>query len=222
MATGDTQDVITRIKALLPSGWFSSVTPVLDTVLTGIALVLSHVYEQISYARLQTRIATATDGFLDLISFDFFGSALPRALQESDTLFRTRIQANLLLERGTRHGLIRALQILTGRTPIVFEPANPQDCGGWNQPNGLAYGLVGGWGNLSLPYQCFVTAYRPTGQGVPNVAGWGNPQGALNTGSQIEYVNQSMITGAVTDADIYAQIDRVKEAGTIVWTRISS
>lgn len=221
MATGDQADIVFRLKAALPNGWFQDATPILDAVLNGIAWPLARIYSLTNYARQQTRVATATDGFLDLISFDFFGALLPRFLQESDSAFVTRIKAQLFLERATRHGLIRALQILTGRTPLVFEPANPFDTSGWNQGT-FAYNTAGGWGNLSLPYQAFVTAYRPNGQGIPNIAGWGNPQGALNTGSQAEYVNPDMIAGAITDASIYALIASVQPEGTIVWTRISS
>lgn len=221
MATGDTSDIRNRIKALLPNGWFGDATPILDAVLTGISSALASVYSLISYARLQTRILTATDGFLDLVSLDFFGTTLLRQSQESDSAFRSRILSEMFLERGTRHGLIRALQILTGRTPWVFEPANPADTGGYNT-GALAYNTAGGYGSLLLPYQAFVIAYRPIGQGIPNVAGYGNPEGAYNTGSQIEYGSLSLIEGAVTDDSIYAAIDSVKPVGTTIWTAIQS
>lgn len=219
--TGDQADFLARIKALLPNGWFRDETPILDAVLGGIAWALSFIYGLTAYAKLQTRIATATDGFLDLISFDFFGNSLPRKLQELDSAFRARIQAELLLQRATRYGLIRALQILTGRTPIVFEPARPLDTGAYNC-NIWGYNAAGGYGSLQLPFQAFVTAYRPIGQGIPNVAGYGNPEGAYNTGSQTEYANPSMILGAVTDSDIYAAVDSVKPAASIIWTQIQS
>lgn len=221
MATGDQQDLLARIKALLPNGWFRDATPVLDAVLSGLAYAFASVYSLTQYARLQTRIATATDAFLDLLSFDFFGSTLPRRSGESDDAFRARIQAELLLERATRKGLIRALELLTGRTPKVFEPSRPADTGGYNT-NSLGYCVAGGYGSLALPAQAFVVAYRPLGQGVPNVAGYGNPQGAYNTGSQIEYASPDMIAGTVTDADIYATISSVAPAGTLIWTRIES
>src|ERR1700734_598030 len=105
MATGDVQDIVARIKAVLPNGWFTGSTPILDGVLKGSAAALAQVYSLISYAQLQTRLATATDGFLDLISFDYFGSLYPRKPMEADSAFRSRIQAELFLERGTRHGL---------------------------------------------------------------------------------------------------------------------
>ncbi|QEL18706.1 hypothetical protein [Limnoglobus roseus] len=221
MTTGTQGDIVTRLKALLPNGWFRDSTPILDGVLNGIGWALSSVYGLASYARLQTRISTATDGFLDMISFDFFGSGLPRKTQEMDSPFRSRILAALFPEKATRHGLIRALEILTGRTPWVFEPARPADTGAYGT-NTMGYGVAGAYGSLQLPFQAFVVAYRPTGQGIPFIAGYGDPHGAYGTASQIEYANPSLVLGAVTDADIYAAIDGVKPVGTIIWTRVSS
>jgi hypothetical protein len=221
MATGDPRDMVSRLKALLPNGWFQDATPVLDGLLNGVANALAFAYSLFTYVRLQTRIGTATDGFLDLISFDFFGTALPRKPQEQDATFRSRILAELLLARATRAGLVRALQILTGRTPLVFEPARPADTGGYNT-NSMGYGLAGAYGSVRLPYQAFVTAYRPLTQGVPNIAGYGSPEGAYSTPSQTEYANPSLVLGVITDADIYAAIDSVKPAGTLVWSRIAS
>lgn len=219
--TGDQADFVARIKALLPNGWFADDTPILDGVLNGIGWALAFTYDLIAYARLQTRIATATDGFLDLISFDFFGSTLPRQQQESDTAFRTRIQAELFLERGTRQGLIRVLQLLTGRTPKIFEPALPLDTGAYNT-NTLGYGVAGGYGSLQLQCQCFVIAYRSSSSGIPNVAGYGISTGAYNTASEAEYGDLSQIQGAVTDANIFAAIDSTMPAGSTAWTQLSN
>jgi hypothetical protein len=221
MAVGDQNDMVCRIKALLPNGWFADKTPILNGVLNGIGWALAFVYGLISYAALQTRIATATDGFLDLISFDFFGTTLPRKPQESDTAFRTRIQAELFLERVTRPGMIKALQLLTGRTPVIFEPARPADTGAYNT-NTMGYGVAGAYGSLQLRAQAFVIAYRPSGSGIPNIAGYGVSTGAYNTPSQAEYTSLTQIVGSVTDADIYSCIDSVKAAGTTIWTRLSN
>lgn len=221
MTPGSQSDILSRIKALLPNGWFRDETPVLDAILGGIASAFAAVFDLTTYARLQTRIATATDGFLDLIAYDFLGTTLPRRAGESNDAYRARIQAELLLERGTRNGMIRALQILTGRTPIIFEPSRPADTGGLNT-NSMGLNVAGGLGSLALPYQVFITAYRPVGQGIPNVAGLGFPQGALNTGSQTELASLDMIAGTVTDSDIYATVDSVIEAGTIAWVKIQS
>lgn len=219
--TGSQSDFLSRIKSLLPNGWFGDDTPVLDAVLNGIGSALAAVYDLTGYARLQTRIATASDGFLDLVSYDFLGTTLPRRAGESDAAFRARIQAELLLERGTREGMIRALEILTGRTPLIFEPGRTTDTGGLNT-NSMGLNVAGGLGSLALPYQVFITAYRPVGQGIPLIAGLGFPHGALNTGSQTELASLDMIAGAVTDADIYRTVDSVKVAGTLAWVKIQS
>lgn len=221
MSIGDQADVFARLKSTLPR-WFSDSTPIVDAVFQGLAWAGSFVYSLYAYAKLQTRIKTATDGWLDIISADFFGTALPRAANQSDTSFRARIIVNLFRERATRGGIIKALTDLTGRAPMVFEPLRPADTGAYSAPNS-GYGSAGGYGSMLLPFQAFVTAYRPTGSGIPNIAGYGNAPAAYGVASQGgEYATMSMIQGAVTDADIYAAIDSVKPVGTILWTRITS
>lgn len=220
MATGDQSDILQRLKASLPR-WFGDSTPILDALLQGLAWAGSFVYSLISYARLQTRIKTATDGWLDMIAADFFGSFLSRAANQSDASFRARIIINLFRERATRGGVIKVLQDLTGRTPLIFEPQRPLDTGAYSAPNS-GYGMAGGYGSLLLPCQAFVTAFRPTGTGIPLVAGYGISTGGYGVASRAELASMDMIQGAVTDADIYAAIDSVKPAGTTLWTRISS
>jgi hypothetical protein len=221
MATGDQNDISGRISALLPNGWFGDTTPVLDALLAGISSALASVYGLISYARLQTRIATATDGFLDLISYDFFGLGLPRKTSESDSAFRSRIQSELLLQRATRAGVSETLEILTGRAPIIFEPTRALDTGGLNTPS-MGLNVAGRLGTYTMPCQCFIFAYRTLGQGVPNIAGLGIPTGALNTPSQAALINADMVTGAVQDSDIFAAADSAKVAGTALWMAISN
>lgn len=170
MATGDQNDVLNRLDGLLPASWFGSAPATLTALLSGLASMLSWVYSLISYVQAQCRIATATDGFLDLISADFFGTTLPRGSGESDSAFRARIRANLLRPRVTRAGMITTLQVLTGRTPKIFEPARPMDTGAWGGgcPYG-GYGMAGGYSNPSLiPFQALITAYR--GNGVTDAA----------------------------------------------------
>lgn len=221
MATGDKSDFLTRIKSLLPRGWFGDTTPVLDALLSGLAWSLSFVYALIQYAKLQTRIATATDGFLDLISFDFFGSNLPRRLQEMDAAFRARILATLLREKVTRNGMIKALVNLTGRTPLIFEPVRPLDTGAYNT-NTFGYGAAGGYGSLQYPYQAWITAFRPSSGGIPLVAGYGIPTGAYNTPSRAEWTSLSESEGFVSDDDIFALVAATAAEGTIMWTQLQS
>lgn len=219
--TGTQADILNRLKAVLPVGWFTTDTPILDAVLNGIASALALVYSQVSYAALQTRIRTATDGFLDLISFDYFGSTLARNTAETDASFRTRILAALFPERGTRNGIIKALTLLTGRAPWIFEPANIIDTGSYCT-NNIGYSVAGGYGSLVMHQQAFVTAYRPSNSGIPNIAGYGFPQGAYSTASQAEYASLSQIVGYVTDAALYAAVDAAKPAGSAVWVNLSN
>lgn len=228
MATGDRADVRARLRTLLPP-WFPDVAPVLDGLLAGPAEALAWVHDLVVYAQLQTRIRTATDRWLDLIAADFFGPRIRRRQGQGDASFRARILVELFRERATRAGIAKVVRDLTGRAPIIFEPARPADTGAYGPgPGGdgigrrLGYGVAGAYGSLLLRDQSFVTAFRPTTSGIPFVAGYGIPVGGYGAPSQISYASLDMIEGAITDADIYAAIDSAAAAGTIVWTRILS
>lgn len=221
---GDQNDILQRIKSTLPR-WFSDESAVLGGVLVGLSRAWSFAHDLYTYAKQQTRIMTATDGWLDMIAADFFGASIRRAANQTDASFRARIVANLLREKGTRDAIVKVLTDITGRAPRVFEPARPADSGGYGY--GAGYGVAGGYGSLMLPYQAFVTAYRPASSGIPNVAGYGGTVGGVGPGgygvaSQLEYASISMIQGAITDADIYAAVDAVAPAGVVVWTQITN
>lgn len=254
MAKGDINDILSRLKGVLPA-WWSQTTPILDGVLSGFAQIGSWGYSLLIYTQLQTRITTATDGFLDIAAFDFFGVRIGRQKNEIDANFSTRIKTEVLRPRVSRFGISKALSDLTGKAPVIFEPWNTGDAGGWdtgafayagqNPATGgggawdsgtgwdinawefdatPAYALqtsggAGGWGDTNLPAQFFLIVYRPGLQGVPLVSGFDSVGGAWDTGS-IEYIDQSMIAGAVTDTDIYGTINSTRAAGTIVWTQL--
>ncbi|GAN76350.1 hypothetical protein [Acidisphaera rubrifaciens] len=225
--TGDQSDMAARLKSVLPLGWFSDTTPVLDAVLSGLATVWSWAYELVSFARQQTRIATAAGIWLDVIANDLFGIRLLRRTNESDDAFRQRIQQEIGRPRATRDAIVVALTELTSRAPVIFEPAQAGDTGGWGAAsgnaaaaNGLGYGAAGAWGSLSMPFQVFVTAFRPAGSGIAAVAGWGGPAG-YGAGA-IEYGDLSMVTGPVTDAYLYAAVAAVMPAAGTAWMQISN
>jgi hypothetical protein len=220
MATGDQQDQFQRIKALLPR-WFADSTPVLDALLNGLAYIKAFLYGLIDYARLQTRVKTATDGWLDMISADFFGGALPRQAGQADADYRNAIIVAMFRELATRRALIQVLTDLTGHAPALFEPRRPLDTGSYGGPL-LGYGMAGGYGSLLIPYQAFVSVPVAPGPGVPGIAGYGVPTGGYGKPSWAAYGSRQMLQGAIADADIYAAIDRVKPAATIVWTRIAA
>ena len=222
MATGDQNDVLARIKATYPQWYGSDSTPVLDGLTSAYAWAGSFLYSLYSYAVLQTRIKTATDSFLDLIASDFFGVGLFLRYQgESDTSYRNRILVNLVRERATRNAIITVLKNLTGRTPKVFEPARPADTGGYSL-GGVGYSAGGGYGTLLMRCQAFCIAYRPVGTGIPNIAGYFISTGGYSTPSKACYADISQVINQVPDSQIYAAIDSVKTAGTVIWTQIQS
>lgn len=211
--TGDAQDMAARLRAVLPSGWFSDTAPILNAVLLGLGTAWSAIYDLVAFVRLQTRIATSVGNFLDAAAADFFGFSLVRRNQETDVHFLVRIRQEMLRQRATRAALSEALTDLTGRTPVIFEPARTADTGGY-AVGGVGYGVAGGWGNLQLPYQVFVTAFRPAGAGIAAFAGYG-------TGGYLYYGSQAMIAAPVPDAAIYAEIAALVPAATIAWSRIA-
>ena len=216
--------MVTRLRAVLPAGWFSEDAPILNGVLNGLAASWAWLFQLLHYVKAQTRLATASDVWLDVIAQDFFGTRLTRRSGQSDEAFRTRIRQELLRERGTRNAVISVLQDLTNRPPAIFEPGLTSDTGGYggvpDAGGGIGYGAGGGWGSLDLPFQCFVTAYRPVGSGISFVSGWGDSDGGYGTGA-IEYASLSMVQGRVTDADIYAALASVMPVATIAWACIT-
>lgn len=222
---GDLEDFQNRLVAVLPTRWFADQSPIRDAILAGLATGWSWSYGILQYVKAQTRIASASGVWLDVIARDFFGSEMQRWSGQDDDAFRLRIQRELFRERGTRAAVASVLQDLTGRAPMIFEPARPTDTGGYGSASatvtGLGYNIAGGWGSLLLPFQCFVTAYRPMGSGIALVAGWNSSGGGYCVGA-IEYANLSMVQGEVTDDDINAAITSVMPAASIAWTCISN
>jgi hypothetical protein len=223
--TGDQADMVARLRAALPQGWFADDAPVLSAVLSGFASVWAWLFTLLTYVQQQTRITTASGGWLDLIARDYGGTSWARESGETDTAFRARITHNLQRLRGTRSALIANVTALTGRPPLVFEPANPRDTGGVSTPT-LGWNSLGGWGSLTLPYQCFTVAYRPKGGGIANVGGWGSAPVTFALGgwnsAALAWGDTSLISGSVTDAQILAAVAESMPAATIAWTALSN
>lgn len=217
--TGDRENMKARLKGLLPRSWFGlGETSVLDALMAGAAWVLSFVYDLVVYAKLQTRILTATDGWLDLVAADFFGADLARGQNQTDASFRARIIANLFRERATRAGLSRVIQELTGNPPVIIEPGRMADTGAWDQPP-WAYDAAGSWAEPSLAYQAFVQVRMPAVSGIPYVGGWDVSVGAYDTASALAWTDESMVQETVTAEDVNAAIASVRPAATRIWVR---
>lgn len=181
--TGDADDMLARLRALIPP-WFADDAPILDGLLAGIAAVLAFAYRLVAYAKRQTRIATASDTWLDLVALDFFGSRFRRRPVESDDAFRPRILFELLRPRATRDAITTALIDLTGRPPVILEMFNPGDCGGYG---------IGGF------------AYAGGGDAVP-VSGYGDPAGGYGAG-RFAYVAPSLGAPASPGAGCYGSLE---------------
>lgn len=232
---GSQDDMVRRLKAALPAGWFSGdENPVLDGLLAGLGYVWSSLWTLLAYVSKQTRIATATDVNLDIIGRDFLGTALARTVGETDDAYRARIQASLFQEMGTRRAITRALTSKTGAPPVIFEPRNASDTGGRSAvgsraPAGLAYNTAGGYGSYSLPFQAFVTTNLPISVGVSGVQGYGargvaafgQVIGGYNAGA-IEYASGSAGLLSASDQEVYDAVNAVKPVATIIWVSTSN
>ncbi len=223
MSIGNQQDFIERLRAVFPPNWFGDDAINFDALLAGHAQNLSFIYTMYAYVLLQTRIKTATDNNLDLISQDFFGASLPRRANESDTAFRTRILSQLFQERATRPGIYKMLLLLTGNAPDMFEPWRPADCGGYNIASSMGYGVAGRYGSADYPYQGFIIVYAHPGNGFSGLAGYNTfamgygSYGGLARGA---WSDSSQANDTLTDQDIYAAVQAFKAFGTTVWVRI--
>jgi hypothetical protein len=226
--TGGLSDIISRLWAVLPKRWFAEQTPNLSAILRSIATPWAWLYNVTSYVICQTRLGTATDTWLDFISFDFFGNGLSRKSSESDLNYRTRIQAALRREAATRSAVAAGLEALVGSKPIIFEPANCMDTGSYGMQSpgptiagtGLAYGAAGGWGSLGLPLQFFITTIRPPSAGINMLAGYGTPGGGYGAGA-ISYIDLALLPGHVSDQDIQSTLCSLLPVNAIAWLRIS-
>jgi hypothetical protein len=217
--TGGTNDMLARLKLVLPARWFGDSTPILDALLTGLASAWSELYALVAYVSAQSRIATASGIFLDIAAQDYLGGSLARRAGEADAAYGARLRNNLLSPRATRASLVQAVTDLTGRAPSVFEPLNASDTGGYNV--NLGYNTAGGYGSMNLPYQFFVKAYRPNNTPISNAGGYNDGPGGYAHGPMF-YADLTEFAGTVSDAEIYAAVAAVLPTSSIAWTHISN
>jgi hypothetical protein len=181
MATGDSDDILGRVKAVIPFRWFAYVAPLCDAVLGGLSDLGAWCYSFYQYAVQQSRIATSTGPFLDLIAYDFFGRLLLRN-GSTDSVFLTKIKALLFQERVTRAGMVGVITALVGTPPVIFEPWNPADAGAWDmgaiawqgpsaesQPGG-GWDVAAGWDTNASGFD--ITPSSSEGSG--GAGGWGD------------------------------------------------
>lgn len=212
MAVGDQADVLNRLVSLLPPSWFRNASAEVRAALACAAESHSFVYQLNQYARAQGRLYSSTDGFVEISSLDFFGVRFPRRASESDQSYASRVRAEIFRPRVTRAAVSQALSDLTGYAPVIQEPANPQDTWGWD----ASYWDLGQWGSTNNNNQFFVTAYRPAGGGIKNIPGW---EGGY-WDQTLVWVDQTLVTAPVTDAQIYQVVAQTVAAGETAWVQI--
>ncbi len=148
---GDVADMQARLKRVLPARWFGDVTPVLDGLLAGLGTGWAGLFTLLETVKRQSRLQTATDVFLDGAGQDFFGARLARQAGETDVAYRKRLLQALGRSRATRAAVIDAA-LAAGGSVRVFEPMQTRDTGVYGGP-GLGYGVAGGFGSLSMPFE---------------------------------------------------------------------
>jgi len=211
---GSIADFVCRMRRVLPTRWFADSAPALEEVLSGFGVAWAGIYNLVEAVRAQARLATSSGCFVDLISVDFFGAGLKRRSGEGDAVFGTRIGKELLRSRATRQALLQAMYDLTGQQAAIFEPVRPRDTGGYSA-GGVGYGCAGGYGNLALPFQSFLTVRRPHGGGIAALAGYGTG-GVLGRGSL------ALVRTQVSDAEIYRVAQSIVPAGYRLWVQITN
>ena len=218
--TGDSDDLLYRLRRLVPP-WFGTpaAAVVVDAMLAGAAAVLSFFYAIYAYAKLQTRLATMTDGWLDFAAGDFFGKFM-RFSGEQDPGYGRRIRLEVFRDRNTRHGIDRQVFDLYGLHPEVFEAWRPGCCGGYGL-GGLGYGVVGRYGCENAPAEVIIVMPEPQNYGIPNRGGWGSGTGGYGIGNFSYVDDQDIIGSGPTQADLFAALDGVRTAAVDYFVRFT-
>ncbi len=221
--TGTSDNIVQRIKQVIPKRWFKWLASIRDAILGGVSDSAAWCYSLVKYARAQTRLFTAYGVWLDIFAYDFLGLYIQRR-GTSDDAFRAVIRATILQERVTRAGMANAITTVTGKQPWIFEPWNTYDTGGYSGKGAtcgsFGYGVgQGGYGNMNLPCQTFMLVHKGAGAGVPGIGGYGSSLDGYGSGAG-EYVGPQTEESGITQQMIYDLINNTKPTGTTCWTQV--
>jgi hypothetical protein len=218
---GDQDDITGRLKRLLPP-WFGpdGAFPAVEAFAAGAAKVLAGIYDLWAFAKLQTRIATSTGGWLELTAADFI-DAFPRFPGESDAAYSRRIRLEIFRPRNTRRGIDRAVFDLTGDHPDIFEAWRPGDCGGYGVPSAMGYGVAGLYGSGGARFEVIVSTPQLRNYGIPNRPGYGATFIGYG-GPTWGYADDNDLVGSGPKiADVLAALKRVRMAGITYYLRFT-
>jgi hypothetical protein len=214
-----------RFIRLVPRTWFSDVARKIGgrfyALMAGFGEGAAFIYQAIQTLRANSRLLTTQDiAVLTLFSRDFFGGTLPFLAGETPDQYRRRILARMFLPGGTREGIRRSVYNLTGLSPVLIEPWNPNDCGAWDV-GPWGYDVAGAWGDPTLPWTGFARIQRPTSvasNGQPyayaydaGYAGYDTPLG--------DFADLQPLS-TIPDSQLYAAVDGAKAIGTTVWVQL--
>lgn len=240
--TGDTTDIVERLRQLLPDSWFPTTPsdrPVLDAVLEGLAPPSSHVYELIEGVREQTRLLTATGAYLDLVAGDYFGATLLRRNGQSDASFRAAVVANLFGEKATLAAHVDVLTSITGNTPTVIETAKPSNTSLYNAVSpcfNISYDTGTHAAVSNTAYHAMIKIARD-GVGIPNTAGYRDLTQTNTTGvtegryyeigaaspsdaGLSKYASLNSIVDLIAQSEFVQALEDVRPAGTTLWLQV--
>lgn len=219
MATGDADDILARLQRVIPP-WFGTEAeaPVWTAFLAGAASALAGIYSFFGFAKAQTRVATATGGFLELAAGDVAGDGLPRFAGELDSAYSRRIRLEPLRDRCTVTAIKKAVFDITGIEPDVFEGFDLFNNGALGAPS-LALGSAGRWSSAGLPRCVFVAVTMHNNYGIPNRGGFDDGVGGLGVGNFSWADNSEIVGSGATQLDVIDAVERVRAAGTKVFVR---
>jgi len=135
---GQITDIVNRLIAASPP-WVASPqsSPVFNAVLTATSDAFNFIYQYLQFANLQTRIKTATGGWLDLIAWDYFGSRFGRRYSSIQTT-----RTNYVLESNTFSNIAWMKQNSVVAGGATASPFNTNDAWLW-QRNSTATAWTG-------------------------------------------------------------------------------
>lgn len=218
--TGSQDDILGRLKRLMPNGWFGpdGSFPAVEAALAGLGAAFARVYALYAFAKLQTRLATMTGGWLELAASDFFDN-FKRLRGEIDPRYGRRLRLEVFRDRNTRNAIDRAVYDLTGQHPDVFEAWRPGCCGGLDTPS-FALDITGRLGDLTPRFETIISIPQPQNFGIPNWPGLDVSLAGLD--ANFALVSDDDIIGAgPTTADILAALERVRTASHTYWVNFT-
>ena len=227
LATLQEVDLVNRLISVFPAPWVSDAAlmpggNLYSLLIAAFADPDLFIYQSLQYAAAATRIATATDTELDVASQDYFGNGLPRLPGESDTSFRARIKAQLLVPRVTRPAITSAVDNLTGEIARIIEPWATADVLCWDENSYWDIDTPSNpdrWGDDGLPYQGFIELSAPVFSftaGQP-VYGW-DIGDAWDQGT-FAWNDLQVQLSPQFQSQLYALLAAFKAFGTTIWVK---